>query len=235
MAHRSIDLLIRNHQWKPPRIQWPGAPLRHRFQRLVSDRGDGLLRRRHAVGLGEVGDDLPGGQSLRGERQDQLVQRARAAGVPGQDTGLEGAQPVPGDPHRDGADLGYHLLAAVAVAHVAARTRPAPADAASLLDQMLIHLGLQGRLHQVPGQLGQQPALAHQPQTATADLLGRQRGQLLQQLAGQTIGRHRHRLHVGTLSAPAGLGKRHAASHLDQAIRRRTHQVTPSGRSTPDS
>jgi hypothetical protein len=52
---------------------------------------------------------------------------------------------------------------------------------------VLIHLGLQSGLHQVLGQLRQQTALAHQPQPVSADLLGRERGQLLQQLTGQTV------------------------------------------------
>jgi hypothetical protein len=98
-----------------------------------------------------------------------------------------------------------------------------------------IHLGLQSGLHHMLGQLGQQPALAHQPQPSQAHLLGRQRGQLLQQLAGQTVHGYRHRLHVGTLDALTGHGKRHTVSGLDQVIRRRTHQVTPSGKHTPDS
>ncbi|MFJ9034879.1 hypothetical protein ACIRQP_42030 [Streptomyces sp. NPDC102274] len=88
---------------------------------------------------------------------------------------------------------------------------------------MLIHLGLQGRLHQMLGQLGQQPALAHQPQPLAADLLRRERGQLLQQFGGQTVRRHRHRLHVGTLSAITSRGKRHAINSPDQVTRRRTH------------
>ncbi|MEV5646401.1 hypothetical protein AB0L67_41050, partial [Streptomyces flaveolus] len=46
---------------------------------------------------------------------------------------------------------------------------------------------LQGSLHQMLGELGQDPALAHQPQPALGGLLGRQRGQLLQQLGGQTV------------------------------------------------
>ncbi|MBV9022878.1 MAG: cysteine hydrolase family protein [Streptomycetaceae bacterium] len=41
--------------------------------------------------------------------------------------------------------------------------------------------------------------------------------------------------HVGTLSALTGLGKRHAVHGLDQVIGRRTHQMAPSGRFTPDS
>jgi hypothetical protein len=43
-----------------------------------------------------------------------------------------------------------------------------------------VHLCFQGGLHQVLGQLGQDPALAHQLQPALGGLLGRQRGQLLQ-------------------------------------------------------
>ncbi|MEU3343156.1 hypothetical protein [Streptomyces sp. NPDC006668] len=100
---------------------------------------------------------------------------------------------------------------------------------------MFVHLGFQGGLHQVLGQLGQQSAVAHQPQPFPADLLGRERGKLLQQLAGQTVRRYRHRLHVGTLDTAGGRGKRHAAGGLDPVIHRRTHQVTPSWRLTPDS
>ncbi|MFJ1547560.1 hypothetical protein [Streptomyces sp. NPDC088246] len=88
--------------------------------------------------------------------------------------------------------------------------------------QVLVHLGLQRGLHQVLGRLGQQPALAHQPQPALGCTLRRERGRLLQQLDGQTVHGYRHRLHVGTLDALAGPGKRHALSGLDQ--------VTPSWR-----
>ncbi|MGR8009492.1 hypothetical protein [Streptomyces hypolithicus] len=64
--------------------------------------------------------------------------------------------------------------------------RTPPAGPAGLCGQMLVHLGFQGGLHQVLGQLGQQPALTHQPQPLlSADLLGRESGQLLQQLAGR--------------------------------------------------
>jgi hypothetical protein len=95
---------------------------------------------------------------------------------------------------------------------------------------VLVHLGLQRGLHQVLGQLGQDPALAHQPQPAPGGPLSRERGQLLQQLGGQAVHGYRHRLHVGTLGALAGLGKRHALSGLDQMTSARTHQVTPSWR-----
>jgi hypothetical protein len=69
----------------------------------------------------------------------------------------------------------------VAVAGVAARTRPAPADPHRLRGEVLVQLRLQGRLHQVLGQPRQQPALTHQPQPAGLDLPGRQRRQPRQQ------------------------------------------------------
>jgi hypothetical protein len=52
---------------------------------------------------------------------------------------------------------------------------PRPPATARPGGQMLVHLGLQGGLHQVLGQLGQQTALAHQPQPFSTDLLGRER------------------------------------------------------------
>ncbi|WSC73639.1 hypothetical protein OG830_36420 [Streptomyces sp. NBC_00121] len=132
--------------------------------------------------------------------------------------------------HGDRADFRYDLLGPVAVAGVAARACPTPADLSGLGGQMLVHLGLQRGLHQVLGQLGQDPALAHQPQPALGGPLHRERGQLLQQLSGQSVHGYRHRLHVGTLGALTSLGKRHAPSRLDQVTSTRTHQVTPSWR-----
>jgi hypothetical protein len=173
--------------------------------------------------------------NMRSQRQHHLVQRTRPAGVLGQQPRAEGAQTVPGDLHGYRADLRHDFLGPVAVAHVAARARTTAAGPPCLGREVHIHLGLQSGLHQMLGQLGQQPALAHQPQPSQAHLLGRQRGQLLQQLAGQTVHGYRHRLHVGTLDALTGHGKRHTVSGLDQVIRRRTHQVTPSGKHTPDS
>lgn len=97
---------------------------------------------------------------------------------------------------------------------VAARAGPAPTGPAGLSGQMLVRLGLEGSSHQMLGRLGRQPALAQQPQPLPTDLPGRERGQLLQQLSGQTVRRHRHRLHAGTLITAVGHGKRHAAEGL---------------------
>jgi hypothetical protein len=152
-----------------------------------------------------MGDDLTGGQALRGQRDHQIVQRARAPRVLRQHLRPEGAQPVPGHLHRHGADLGYHLLTPVPVSHVAPGPRPAPAGPAGLRVQVRIHLGLQRGLQQMLGQLGQDPALAHQPQPlAVADLLGSQHRQLVQQRQTQPIRREirPRRPHVGTLDAP---------------------------------
>ncbi|MYZ35198.1 MULTISPECIES: hypothetical protein [unclassified Streptomyces] len=52
---------------------------------------------------------------------------------------------------------------------------------------MRVRLRLDGGLHQVPGELDQQTAFAHQPQFAVMDLAGGELGQLVEQSGAQPV------------------------------------------------
>ncbi|GAA0270604.1 hypothetical protein GCM10010302_05210 [Streptomyces polychromogenes] len=54
-------------------VEGPVLPFGHALEDLVGDRGDRLAGDSGAIDLGQVGLDLTGGQTLRGERDDHLV------------------------------------------------------------------------------------------------------------------------------------------------------------------
>jgi hypothetical protein len=54
-------------------VQRPVLPLGHAVHDLVGDRGDRLAGDLHAIDLRQVGLDLAGGQALRGQGDDDLV------------------------------------------------------------------------------------------------------------------------------------------------------------------
>jgi hypothetical protein len=59
-------------------VERPALPFGHALQHLVGDGGDGLPGDLGAVDLGQVGLDLAGGQALRGQRDDHLVDAGQA-------------------------------------------------------------------------------------------------------------------------------------------------------------
>jgi hypothetical protein len=79
------------------RVEWPVLPLGHALDDLVGDCGDGLPGHRRAVDLGQVGLHLAGGEALRGQRDDQLVDPGQPALPLGDDLGLEGTVAVAGN------------------------------------------------------------------------------------------------------------------------------------------
>jgi hypothetical protein len=154
--------VIRDVGWKPSLIQRPALPGLHLLDHLAGDPRDGLLAHRRAVDLGEVRGDLPGGQALGIQRQDDLVDPGQPPLPLLHDLRLERPGPVPRhvDLHLAGR-LGQHRLRSRAVPHV---PRLGPGQAVLLMPQVLGDLLIQRRLQHRFGQLLQQPVRAGQGQ-----------------------------------------------------------------------
>jgi hypothetical protein len=194
MAQATHHPLIRDDDWKPPLVQRPGGPLGHLLDHLVGDPADGLLAHRGAVDLGEVGTDLPGGQTLGIQRQHHLVDPRQAPLPLAHDLRIEDAGPITRHIDLDPTGgLGQHRLGPGAVPNVAV---PGPGTGritllallallvAQVLGQLLVQRRLQHRLGQLleqPARPGQrQPPLPRQPhQLRRRLLLGRLPGRLL--------------------------------------------------------
>ena len=106
---------------------------------------------------------LPGGETLRGQRDHQLVDPGQPPLPLGDDLRLEGGVPVAGDVDLDRPDLGQHRLGSVPVAGVPA---VAPGRVVAAVAQVVGELALERGLDQPLGQLREQPALAGQLQPA---------------------------------------------------------------------
>lgn len=120
--------------------------------------------------------DLPGRQTLGGERDDHLVHAAQAALALADQLGVEAPVPVAGHGELDRADIGDHRLGAGAVAGV----RPvAPGRVMLVVAHVVGHLGLQAGLEHPLGQIPQQAARADQIHALGAGLLHQLLGQLL--------------------------------------------------------
>jgi hypothetical protein len=62
-------------------VERSALPFGHALQDLVGDGGDGLAGNVGAIDLGQVGLDLTGGQALRGQRDDHLVDARSDASI----------------------------------------------------------------------------------------------------------------------------------------------------------
>ena len=142
-------------------VEGPVLPFGHALEDLVGDRGDRLPGHVGAVDLGQVRLDLAGGQALRGQRDDHLVDAGQPLLPLLDDLRLEGAVAVPGHGYLHRADIGQHGLGAVAVAGVAAVL---PRRIVLVIAEVVGDLALQSGLQQPLGQLLEQPALAGQLQ-----------------------------------------------------------------------
>jgi hypothetical protein len=108
-----------------------------------------------------VGLDLAGGQTLRGRRDDHLVDTRQALVPLLDDLRLDGAVAVAGHCNLHRSDIGQHGLGAFAVAQVAA----VPARGIVLvIAEVIRDLALKSGLQQPLGQLLQQSALTGQLQ-----------------------------------------------------------------------
>ena len=144
------------------RVEGAALPFGHALEDLVGDGGDGLAGDLGAIDLRQVGLDLAGGQALRGQRDDHLVDAGQALLPLLDDLRLEGAVAVAGHGYLHRADVGQHGLGAFAVAGVAAVLA---GRIMLVIAEVVGDLALQGGLQQPLGQLLQQPALAGQLQT----------------------------------------------------------------------
>ena len=180
-------------------------PLHHGFDHLIGDPGHRLLGHLGPVDLAQVGADLPVGQSLGRQRQHHLIHPTETPAALGHHGRLERAGPVPGHVDVDRADLGEHRLGAGPVARV---PRVTPSRIVGFVTDMVGHLPPEHRLHHLLGQIGQQPARAHQTHAVGLGPHHQLVGQILRRdLPGQRLTRrrlHHHRLHrinrVGQLS-----------------------------------
>jgi hypothetical protein len=167
---------IRNDHWTPPRVQRPVLPLGHALDDLVGDRGDRLPRDLGSVDLAQVGLDLAGGQPLGRQRDDQLVDTGQTPLTFGDDLRFEGGVTVTRDVDLDRSDLGQHGLGAVPVAGIAAIT---PGRVVAVVAQVIGDLSLQRGLDQALRELGEQPVLTGELQTARTGPPGQAGDQLL--------------------------------------------------------
>ena len=191
-------------------VQRPVLPRLHLLDHLVGDPADGLLRHRGAVDLREVRADLTRGQTLRIQRQDDLIDPGQPPLPLLDDLRLERPGPVPRHVDPDwAAAAGQHLLGPGPVADVPA-ARALACGIMLLITQVAGHLLVQRGLDHGLGQLLQQPVRASQRQ---APLAG-QPHQLPRSLSfsgylsGLLLGGHavQCRGHHGTSPArPAGL------------------------------
>ena len=118
------------------------------------------------------------GQPLGRQRQHHLIHPAQPPAPLGHHHRLERAGPVPGHLDLDRADLGEHRLGPGPVPRV---PRVMPSRIVGCVADMVGHLALQHRLQHLLGQIGQQPARAHQAHPVR---LGPHH-----QLVGQVLGR----------------------------------------------
>ena len=162
------NTVIRDVGWKPSLVQGPGLPGLHLLDHLVGDPADGLLGYRGAVDLLEVRGDLPGGQALGIQRQDDLIDPGQPPLPLLDDLRLERPVPVPGHLHLDLAGaLGQHRLGPGPVTDVPrVRVRTAVLLMPQVLGQLLVQRCFQHRLSQLLEQTvrpGQRQALLPGP------------------------------------------------------------------------
>lgn len=105
LDHDRVDERHRVHL-----VQGPVQPLRHLLQHPVADPADGVLGDAGAVHLGEMGANLPSGQTPRRQRQHDPVDPFQAPFPLRHDHRLERAGPVPRHLPADRPDLGQDRL-----------------------------------------------------------------------------------------------------------------------------
>ena len=106
--------------------------------------------------------DLPGGQSLGGQRQHDLIDAGQPTLTLLHDHRIKVTVGVSRYLDLDRPDLGKHRLRSAAVAGIAAA---APGRVMLVIAQVLGHLGIQRGLQHVLGQLIEQAVWAHQLHT----------------------------------------------------------------------
>ena len=204
-----------------------GSCRRPRSSGFVGDPADRFLADRGAVDFGEVRADLPAGQPLRIQGQDDLIDPGQPALPLLHDLRLERSVPVAGylDLHVPGG-LGQHRLRSGAVADVGGVS--IPGRPVLLMAEVIGHLLVQRCLQHTLGELLQQPVRARQGQA----LLPGQPDQLIrgQLLRGGTSLLLRHNLqcrHHGTFPADLHqrVGPETPLSRQSRARRRRAFNL----------
>ena len=138
-------------------VERPRLPRLKLLDDRLGDPRDRLLRDVCAVHVGEVRGDLAGRQSLRRERDDQLVDAAHPPLALADDLRLERPIAVARHLELDLADLGQHRLRPRAVARVTAvATGHGVLRVTEVLVQLRLERGLEHRLRQ-PGQQPTRP------------------------------------------------------------------------------
>ncbi|MDQ1064589.1 hypothetical protein QFZ32_000028 [Streptomyces canus] len=160
VADLHVDGIDENH--RTDGVERPALPFGHALQHLVGDGGDGLPGDLGAIDLGQVRLHLPGGQALRGQRDDHLVDAAQALLPLLDDLWFEGAVAVAGHDYLHRSDISQDGLGAFAVAGIAAVLA---SRVVLVIAEVIGDLALQGGLQQPLGQLLEQPALTGQLQT----------------------------------------------------------------------
>ncbi|GAA1143775.1 hypothetical protein GCM10009577_79670 [Streptomyces javensis] len=143
-------------------VEGAALPFGHALQHLVRDGGDCLAGDLGTIDLRQVGLDLAGGQALRGQRDDHLIDAGQTLLPLLDNLRLEGAVAVAGHGYLHRSDIGQDCLGAFAVAGVAAVLAR---RVVLVIAEVVGDFTLQGGLQQPLGQLLQQPALTSQLQT----------------------------------------------------------------------
>jgi hypothetical protein len=128
------------------------------------------------VDLREVGLHLAGRETLRAQRDHQLVHPRQAPLALGDNLRLERAVAVAGDVDLDRPDLGQHRLGAVTVARVPAVS---PGRVVAVVAEVVGDLALERGLDQPLRELGEQTTLAGQRQPTGPGPAGEAGDQLL--------------------------------------------------------